>query len=270
MESVEMRGCKGIFVATLIIGSVLLALLVVSPVSPQPAPTPTPFTMQSLFEEDSCAPPCWFGLTPGESTAQDVEVLLASFSANKIILPLNSESREGVFDSETGYLVEGEYHFWWDKEVFEREEFLRYSNVIIIHQTLVEHIGVQPVREILLGELLSILGSPDHIIAGGERSLYMILIYAVPRMRVMLNGDRFQCNLSRFTQEFWVYSIDYFSSRYDVAYFDSSSEHFVWQDTWQEWLSGEMEGNCWDAWQQLPETTPVPTFTPAPTATAAP
>ena len=34
--------------------------------------TQTSESVRSLFEGDPCAPPCWFGLTAGESTAEDV------------------------------------------------------------------------------------------------------------------------------------------------------------------------------------------------------
>ena len=41
----------------------------------QNTPTPPP-PFNSVFADDTCHAPCWFGLIPGESTASDVEEMI--------------------------------------------------------------------------------------------------------------------------------------------------------------------------------------------------
>jgi hypothetical protein len=43
------------------------------------------FEMQSIFMNDTCAPPCWYGITPDESTYKDV---ISMFATHTEIVPL--------------------------------------------------------------------------------------------------------------------------------------------------------------------------------------
>ena len=40
--------------------------------------------VNSVFAEDTCAPPCWFGLIAGQSTSADVENLMAEFTVEDV------------------------------------------------------------------------------------------------------------------------------------------------------------------------------------------
>jgi hypothetical protein len=101
---------------------VMIASIPLSPLVSQPAPTAnsTPAHARSLFIEDTCSPPCWFGLIPGESTSADVVNLIETSE----VFGTWDFNRYSVFDEPHGNMIEGQYYLHWNGRLFEREDFM--------------------------------------------------------------------------------------------------------------------------------------------------
>jgi hypothetical protein len=231
----------------------------VSPAQTQMA-TATRAPMKSLFDRDICNPPCWFGRTPGESSVEDAEYFFLSFS--DLIFGLYA-SEESVFDVESGHMVDGMYLFRWSETAFEWGNRLPSGVAIVIRQGIVDAIHADTNRYVTLSEALSLLGTPDRIIARVGQSASLQLAFMEPYIEVFLTNSEYECDMSRLSVDFWVVAVGYYSRNYliGVPFHD---ERFVPPDTWQAWLNGEVDGSCRDAWRQLPVTT----ATPSPTQTA--
>ncbi len=224
------------------------------------SPTPTPFAMRSLFSDDSCAPPCWFGLTPGESTPEDVSTFFAVFG------DLMYGVAPPIHEKDENYL------FYWKPANFNREN-VRQNNYIRVYDGIVDAIHITMNETVYLAEVLEKLGMPDSIIfeLGFYGSAYLNLVYLKPRIRVHLTAEWETCFISNIGESFWVDSIGYYSPAYQLVY-TIGEDRFVPEITWQTWLDGEVNGNCQDAWQQLPVITATlsPTQTVVATATSEP
>ena len=94
----------------------LLTLALAVRTQAQAEVTPTVQPIQSIFDYDICAPPCWMGLIPGESTSADVERMFAE--NRSLIAPESIEggatrlkNGEYAIDAATGLINIGGYNF---------------------------------------------------------------------------------------------------------------------------------------------------------------
>jgi len=126
--------------------------------TPMPDLTPTPTVMRSLFKDDICTPPCWFGLVPGKSTSVEVEETLTNFDE---LLSWDKDYLNNSFDPKTGYVKNGQYNFYWN--TYKRDDILEYNSVIGIQNNVMTFARVIMNRISKLGEVLESLGKPSDI-----------------------------------------------------------------------------------------------------------
>jgi len=266
---------------TLLVCSLVIALsknlTITAPVVVQVSPTVPPRSIRSLFVDDICVPPCWFGLIPGESTAGDVIALSRSLDSMSPpqIFP------GGTIDAATGYLVEGQYTFHWG-DFWEREDRPPSSSRVYMSNGRVSSILVDMNRYITLSQVAEIIPPPDHIYYGAVGySTYLKLIYLDPPFRISLltsmPGLRYRptiCDEAGIGQAFWVDSIQYFSPIAKsetppsdlvapTGYYDQE----VPDEIWDEWLADNGAINCREALNQLRDLPYLPTLTPLPALT---
>lgn len=231
-------------------------------------PTAAQDEPQSIFTEDTCAPPCWFGLIPGESRAEDVEQFLADYAIADV-------AAYGLFDEESQHLITGVYEFlfyeWEYNKVYVQiqvRDSLVYLIDVSVNSLYFDIVPTDTVIEesISLNETLASFGEPDHIYyySGGNffghDNAYMTFIYLEPQLRVEFQNTfpTFYCSLQSIRDEIFVSNMTYFSpDAADVQSFYGEydeqqpaltalqlGEAIVTQETWQEVMNGEMEGVC--------------------------
>lgn len=205
-----------------------------------------PDTIRSLFEEDICAPPCWFGLTPGKSTSEDTLSFVQTSNAvfrDWLVIP----ESDSEFYEQSGLLSSGSYLSNW---VFHDRDDIRESGVsILISDDIILEIGVVPNRAILLREVLEKMGTPNAIVVDWTDVTRSELHF------MYSNSDTYiqfrttnQCVVQRISNNFWVDRIVYGTSSSIRRYVDATA---VSLETWESWLAGEVEGSCRLVWDSI-------------------
>ena len=128
----------------------------------------------SILTREPCGPPCWMGITPGKTTADDAYKILDSSS----IIKRNSLKRNGSL--ETGGLL------WkW------RASGKRISPGLSWEDGVVDKIVLGVNIEISVSEILELYGDPDTItIANGgiPEAWYFIIVLHYPRVGIDFNA----------------------------------------------------------------------------------
>jgi hypothetical protein len=261
----------------------------VSTTLPPPTPTPslsTTFVMQSLFAGDTCAPPCWFGLTAGVSTSEDAR----TFFATRSDIVMGPNWGPGAFGPGTavfeGNETDGHYAFQLQGE-WERPDggFSDYSQ-IQIRDGYVYSIWIWIKDYITLQETISLLGSPELIRAAAIDDIALLnFIYPEALISIRLKANLDECNISDLGQNFWVSEIRYYSSSaavepterilidqlQPILYSYGMYERNVSSVAWRRWHNEDAHISCEEAIEQLPEEVIYPTVMPSllitPTAT---
>lgn len=167
-------------VATSVSTTVLcLALLISGTLTSCSAPPPLD---TSLLTGDPCEPPCWQGLTPGVSTAQQVEDFL---SASQYVKP-DSLDRERWGTTRT---ISWESTAWWTANAA--------PNALTLHGDTLMVIWIQLDYELTLEDLLDRYGPPQRYWArwrgwGGADAivnLYYPTLGLVPRLVLEPSDD---------------------------------------------------------------------------------
>jgi hypothetical protein len=150
---------------------------------------PAPAVPRSLFDEDTCAPPCWFGLTANESINRNVLVVL---KGSEQLLLWDTDYPTNVFDPQTGYLIEGWYNIVWRE--YEREDGSQIQSRIHIHHGKVVDMRIVMNKYVTLEQTLERLGMPDHVyfFVGDYALPYLSLIYLDWSLRVELTSSSHQ------------------------------------------------------------------------------
>ncbi len=254
----------------------ILIVLVVPNVSNLAQDTPTPtaiFQPQSLFAGDPCAPPCWFGLVAGESTAADVEQMLVEF--DEVLRGRIDESETNQIDLVTSYLTEGVYSVYW------RRPYNPFPNGIIIRDGIVDEMGFYANQDVRLRDVIRLLGQPDQVYFHNPQisDFQLFLIYTNYKMWLWMDersGSQ-RCLIGNIRIHFRLVWVSYFSDTALEALLDEYPSELSYlrevpADVWQSWLNGEVGDYCWDAWEHLPppEATPIPEATAEPEATLQP
>jgi hypothetical protein len=250
-------------------------------VTPEPPPTPTPFVMQSLFAEDTCAPPCWMGLMPGISSAEDVVALSQNLEDMGSVRVLDG----GIVDSNTGYLIDGQYRFSWG--MWEREDSERTTNSAIdISNGAITSIYIKMSVYMPLTEAMRHLNTPTQVRFGAINELmYFDLIFFNPPIRIKLwstysEGQVDLCEEKSLGEAFWIDSISYFTPIEGIVPRDLVENIGFYNievpsDVWEAWSIDDWAINCVTALNALnnmelpylPTLTPLPTMTIIPTET---
>lgn len=239
----------------------------------------------SIFDYDTCAPPCWMGLIPGESTVEDVETVLyghpelvvqEAITVGYSYLPSGARDRNPT----TGLVENGGYYFY----IQEINPILGHaSSRVDIEQGIVDLIVVQAHEAISLQITLQKIGEPSsiHFTTAGT-IVWFVIIYPEPRLRINLTVSMENCQ-TNMLDKFSVDSVLYFSPDaavrlvtfdYDIPQYNLTSYRLldgrnVPLDLWQSWLDGEVDMSCEEAWALLPEpeVTPVVEVTVEPEST---
>jgi hypothetical protein len=249
----------------------LFCLLIVMGMARQGTVTPPPATEPvSIFPNDPCATPCWFNIIPGETTTKEIEAIL-----------LNNENlvgwhRESNHQTQTTPVENGYYYLQWNETDIER--IIGHVHVAngIVHSIVAES------RETLhLNQVLQTFGTPDVIrLAQIPYSYLLILIYIDTHLSVHLHsGVQQDCTIQNIQSDFSVRRVVYYSpqaARERLDYLNDQQALTATSDlfrqipftTWEDWLEGNVQESCGEAWWSLPpEVTPIP-LPPLPTATA--
>jgi hypothetical protein len=215
-----------------------------------------------LFAEDICAPPCWFGLTPGESTAQEVEAFVQQFGG---LFYRFEEVGRSTYDLETGYMVDGAFSFFWND--FEPRA-IQLPSFVEIQHGVVSSLSIDMNRWVYLEDALDTLGPPESVVLPQPNAgNYDLLRLSYPELRLRitfyLDNTVEACNTTTFGETFWIISVKFYDTP-DIPIIEEYTDRLVPFETWQTWLSGEVDISCIEAWKQLPRTiaNPTPTATP--------
>ena len=223
--------------------------------------TPEPTIPQSLFVEDTCAPPCWFGLIPGESSEEDILAFLDAYAS-----VLSVTTIRDVIDPETEEPIGISYHFWWHNYSY----FNPPRVILTIQNGLLYRIWANPNREITFGEMFDVLGYPDQLYLGTVGWSFLTAIYEKPRLRILLDSRSPSdlCKIHDIAREFRVMEIQYFSMEaaqelVTPTFSPNAAEpeprlllrgknnYLVAEEQLEEWLSGQGDATCSDVWHQL-------------------
>lgn len=249
--------------------------------------TQTPTVPYSIFADDTCAPPCWMGLIPGESTAADVEAMLAEnqdlIDPEHVSMSLaRLESGEFAIDPNTGEVIRATYNFNITVPYFDT---MGTTSRVLIREGIVYKIVIHAHERITLTEVLESFSEPEIVRMGVFHTLLpdLLFVYLDTRIRVKLKLDNTDCNVATLQDEMIVSSVSYFSpdaaielERYEpngveqpALIYLHSNDRDVPLDLWQSWLDGEVDMSCEEAWELLPEPeiTPVVEMTAEPEST---
>jgi hypothetical protein len=231
------------------------------------AVAPTPQPIRSIFDYDTCAPPCWMGLIPGISTSAEVEEVL-----NNLESPFNgwtSNYYNNVIDAESGVIVDGAYYFFP-----ERYSQSATDSLISITNGIVDAIFILPPERIHPQQVVEALGLPDDVQLIRAQLYYLELAYTNELIRVRFIARN--CSLNSLNEDFVVDLALYFSPEKAIElvetdfgmqpqilayHFSSELGRQVPIELFQSWLDGEGQGFCDMA---VDELSPVPQLPPLP------
>lgn len=204
--------------------------------------TPSLLPTRSLFEEDTCAPPCWFGLTPGESTIQDI---IGMFRGNADLFILNPVMRDGFMTQNFKPLIEGNSAFFlW--QTWMRDDDLLLEGYMEINDGSLDWMRIAMNRNVPLSQTLAVFGVPERVSASGSLYiLYLTLFYPELRIVVVWVTNRVNHDMSQLSQDFKVDYLLYYSP----GLLEFLAEDFnlylydVPDEVWDSWLNGELEGS---------------------------
>lgn len=266
---------------------------------------PTEQPVQSIFLDDTCAPPCWFGITPGESTSADVEAMFrryqSMFGSLFIWYPDRYPRRED------GMIVGTVLGFWWgvytrhDTPITYpgiRPDSQTWSLISIGENGIVELISTSANREVPLAEVLELLGNPDDIYlvpvpnydGEGGNAFALSIRYVEQRLGVrFLTFPHPTCTASSVLENFHVDAVLYYSADEASRLVPVDSVHpeqatyfprlvvpvitgrQIRGADWDRFINGEGYEQCEDFFDSLPDTYVVPTLPwPSPTLTPTP
>jgi hypothetical protein len=254
--------------------------------SEEETPTTTPVPMESIFPGDTCAPPCWFGITPGKTTAEEARTILPTI---KNIGSIEfGDSGIATTKPQTGLPPDDIYSFYLGP--WERPDTIGIpANQMYIKDGIVYKIVFQPGTFVLLSEVLEKLGKPDSVRLFGHPYFFWIhLIYLDAGLEVLLVFfPESGCRIEDAANAFWVDIITYHSAESAIeplvvpgleetpqpaltAYL--LDERDVSESVFQSWLNGDVKETCLEAWKSLPKEVVYPTLSPTsePTGTEQP
>jgi hypothetical protein len=238
-------------------------------VTPEPPPTLTPFVMQSLFAGDTCAPPCWFGLTAGVNTSCDVAEFLEAHPDIEI------DENETVVDSinpETGCVTEGRYTFRlpsWEQGIDDSYIDVKHGIIDLILVDVNENISPR--------QMITAFGLPDQVRLSNDYGAFVLrFIYLPFNLVVSMRASRFVCDITSQEEDFHVANLTYFSPRAAmeatslsenpslprILRWHGGEERAVPLEVWEAWMNGAVVADCDTAWESLPIGVIVPELMP--------
>jgi hypothetical protein len=214
-----------------------------------PAPTATPQTTGSLFPNDTCAPPCWFGLTPGVSTMQEAVE--------------NFMNHPDVFDVRRlrGTITPEDIDTLVNVDTFQLQLFSTNRTGAITSNTsqLWGEDGIMTVLVVLfsmnmpftLHEVIETMGQPD-VIAHPPTGLaiFIDLFYSDSNVTISFLASLHECQTIDMLEDYSATHITYYRSIMDWVSMQNQGPDTLdtWtlipNDTWATWLQNPPEGSC--------------------------
>jgi hypothetical protein len=230
-----------------------------------------PFQMQSIFTGDTCAPPCWFGITPEISTDEDVQAFIEAYE--DMLTPDNYyccwNAHEPLLLGEraaNGYLDEGTYIFKFRYEGVNMVPFARYSTLdspgntyINILNGHVNSIWLEVYEHLRIDRVLEQMGQPDMIFFQKNqfgafyelKFIYLDELINITFTSVHEERQNITCDWGQWRDHFWVNRVTYFS--HDAAFNQNTDSGLIrlfgdslsrnarvpW-DMFQSWLNADI------------------------------
>jgi hypothetical protein len=213
-----------------------------------------------------------------------MDAQLSQYAENMLIRK-REDSNE--FHPATGFLENGWYAVYygrWSDSDRPDQKRTWVNGAMTVHNGIVNGFRMIPIKTIALGEALNRLGQPDavYLTPYQDGILAMETIYFDLQIRVTLRDFRFwtgeACSILDIRNAFFVDYLNYFTkedaahpvkgNRHDPRIFPLLAEpgisaKLIPAETWESWLSGEVESDCSDAYNDLPEAFAVPTLPPS-------
>lgn len=253
------NGFKVLVVASAVL-VVILSTMIEITLAQEATITPTLFKMNSLFEGDTCEPPCWFGLRPGESTSEDVYQFLSKNSSrfyNYLIKEGHTSDNLPIVAATLNLqpLKEGKaIDFFWQASSYKGN--MTSNSSISFTDDLVSVMDIQPNVPISLNTTLQLLGEPDSLRAGISFNYdFILLYYPKSEMIVELTVSRDDdCKIANISQQFQVEIVSYLAR---PAYLERvrdilNGSDYIPKSIWESWITGGVNASCEDAIASLP------------------
>ena len=170
---------------------------------------------ESLFRDDTCSAPCWFGLIPGESTEDDVIAFLESN------INISFWGTETIVDYTNAEPIGTSFVFFWEYTIFP----VQIGNRLNVRSGILAEIDVFINENVHFTDMINIYDNPDYVrfgFFGQYRYNTMHAIYLDRRLRVEFRVPRWgECNLPDSNIEHVHYLSD--NSIYDIEIDELSS-----------------------------------------------
>jgi hypothetical protein len=208
MQSI--RGCLiGLLIVLFFFVLTSLKQLPLYNISLLSTPISTQIDIPSLFDNDTCYAPCWFGITPGVTTASELETMILYIDQ---ILYFEA-SRTSQLNPQDGVVIDGGYDFIWG-------EGDGITSYIRIDNGIVSWIRLTIKNPLYLQNIINIWDEPSQIELG--LSLYSVIMrvfYDTNNTIILLESDKDSCNIKSLTDTFEVKLVYYYD--------DNTLEHLI-------------------------------------------
>ncbi len=195
-----------------------------------PEETETVERTRSLFENDTCSPPCWFGLIPGESTAEAIQTMF--------------EENSDLFEV-SRLLDNGDVVFRWTRfdrgDMFAPESFMRVQDGILSGMIVAMN------KMVSLGETLDTLGNPSRVRIFPNFYVWEFVLFYDEDTAVVLRASRETCQISNMRNDFDIDSVYYYTpNEIQSLVAPWSFDYYIGvpANLWESWLQGEIKGTC--------------------------
>ncbi len=176
-------------------------------------------TGQSLYEHDSCSPPCWFGLIAGTSSTRDISIFIEQ---NDRLITLRDDSS-----------IEEALIFHWKAGAFS----IPPSSYVVVEDGTVSWMDIASNAKRSLNDVLRLFGSPDRI-GYAELGDGLIMVYEEFSMVVSLHTDEQNCSIDTMGDDFWLSRTEYFTES-DLHQSEKYNSRLlaIPTEAWDTWMS---------------------------------
>lgn len=233
---------------------------------------PTPTNPYSVFEDDTCIAPCWFGLIPGESTTNDVEKMIEQ--NEDVFWVRRNPDNDDTFNPNVP-VIDGWYRLGWKNYSILLVQVI--PTLIRMKDGLVYYIGVQAQHLTRLSLALEIYGQPNYVWIHSSSYCHLYLLYTERRVVVEFRTDLMdgQPSSGVLEDDYELAELTYYSPQAAIEMREIESNILnlylyppeapnvgqVPLEIWQEWLVGDDIRPCSETeWDSLPDEIEIPIY----------
>lgn len=221
---------------------IILCFFTPSIVKFQDVPTLPAVEITSVFEEDTCTPPCWFDLSLGVSTITNVHDVFSS------------EHGSMLFGADIDNIPsDGRFWFNWRLPYWERDDIALIENYMTFNEGIVTEIGVLMNRPMRLKEALERLGQPAFVLVMADLAVWTILIYPEWGLSIGSYAKLEECMLRSIEDDLIVLDLEYFIPENLEEIFEwlEGAANMLSFEEWKKWLQDDKGIDCSGAISQL-------------------